>query len=350
MKQLAILGQVILGLLLGTLLSLGVLIGISYGAEAAYNFRTLDIPLQFTFLGQQRNDIVRLTDINDKGQTVGNDFAGDGFFINNKNRATEIRCPGDQTDNHSTTVSAINNTGQIVGSCTDGAFVRDRNGNITILNFPGADGTVASGINDIGDVVGQYWGSSFGQGLQRFHGFIWRNGVYTNIDAQFPEAMFTSLWGINNAGQIIGTYLHHRPGSSDINDYDSELAFLYDNGSFTSLDFPGAQIPFCCGAQTLPMDINNLGQIVGSSYDTAGKPQSFLYDEGEYFVITGAPDNLVDRGSSWGLNDKSEIAGTYTQRVPCDTCGLHGEPGYLVETHSFVATPKKIRKKHERVN
>src|SRR4029453_6433567 len=101
-----------------------------------------------------------------------------------------------------------------------------------------------------------------------------------SIDAQFSEAMFTSLWGINNAGQIIGTYLHHRPGSSDINDYDSELAFLYDNGTFIPLDFPGAQIPFCCGAQTLPMEINTLGQIVGLTYDGAGKPQFFLYNDG----------------------------------------------------------------------
>jgi hypothetical protein len=62
--------------------------------------------------------------------------------------------------------------------------------------------------------------------------------------------------GINNAGQIIGTYLHQRPGSNDLNDYDSEIAFLYDNDSFTALDFPGAKAPFlCCGATTLPMDI-----------------------------------------------------------------------------------------------
>jgi hypothetical protein len=111
-KQLTILRQVIVGLLIGTLLSLAVLIGVSYGGEVEYKFRIVDIPLQFTFLGQQRDDIVRLTDINDKGQTVGNDFAGDGFFVDKSHRTIEIRCPGDQTDNHSTTVSAINNKGK----------------------------------------------------------------------------------------------------------------------------------------------------------------------------------------------------------------------------------------------
>ena len=360
MKQLGMFGQVVVGLWVGTFLSLAALVGASYGADAAYNFTTMDIPLHFTFLGQERDDIVRLTDVNNKGQLVGNDFAGDGFFVNTKHEVTEIRCPGDRTDNDSTTVSAINNAGQVVGSCTDGGFVRDKNGNITILNFPGAANTLAYGINDTGDVVGQYGNSPFTDptGIARFHGFVWSNGVYITIDAPFSDAVHTALLGINNAGHIIGTYLPHRSGSSDINDYDSELAFLYDNGNFTPLDFPGAQIPFCCGAQTFPMDINNLGQVVGSSYDSNGKPQFFLYGDGKYFVITGVPENVIDpndnsiiHGSSaFGINDKSEIAGTYVQRVPCETCGLDGEPGYEFTLHSFFATPKKAPKKHEPVN
>src|SRR5438094_827019 len=342
----------LIGLSMGIILSLASLPGIGNAADIAYKFETLDIPLHVTFLGERRNDIVRLTDIDDKGQMVGNDFAGDGFFVGTQYQANEIRCPGDQTDNDSTTVSAINNTGQVVGSCTDGGFVRDKNGNITILNFPGAANTLAYGINDTDDVVGQYGNSPFTDptGIARFHGFVWSNGVYITIDAPFSDAVHTALLGINNAGQIIGTYLHHRPGSSDINDYDSELAFLYDNGNFTPLDFPGAQIPFCCGATTFPMDINNLGQVVGSTYDSDGKLQFFLLDEGNYLTITGLPDDVVDGGGSWGINDKSEIAGTYVQRVPCETCGLDGESGYKFTLHSFFATPKKAPKKHEPAN
>jgi uncharacterized membrane protein len=336
----------LIGLLFGWFLSFSALVDVGNGASGAYNFTTQDIPLQFQFLGEAREDIVRFTDINKKGEIIGNNFVGDGFLINKKHKVIEIRCPGDQTDNHSTVVSGINNVGQIVGSCTDGAFVRDRNGTITVLNFPGAEGTVAAGINDTGHVVGQYWGSLFGQALQRFHGFLWKDGEYITIDAAFADAMFTSLSGINNAGQIIGTYLHKRPGSSDPNDYDSEIAFLYDNGSFSLLEFPGAKAPFvCCGATTLPMDINNAGQILGSTYDANGNLRFFLYDDGNYFVITGLPDNVTDFSSAWGLNDQSEIAGTYTQRVPCQTCGLGGEPGYRFTLHSFVAEPKRSHKK-----
>jgi hypothetical protein len=61
--------------------------------------------------------------------------------------------------------------------------VRDRNGNITVLNFPGAEGTVASGIDEMGHVIGQYWGTLVGQALQRVRGFIWKDGEYITIDA-----------------------------------------------------------------------------------------------------------------------------------------------------------------------
>src|SRR6266567_4404466 len=188
--------QTVIGLSIGILL-LASLPGISHAADIAYKFEILDIPLRVTFLGEQRDEIVLLTDIDDKGRMVGNDSTGEGYFVGIKDKAHKILCPGDQTDNESTAVYAINNAGQAVGSCTDGGFVRDRNGTITILNFPGADGTVALGINDLGNVVGQYWGNSFGQGLQRFHGFVWKNGEYTTVDAPFSEAMATTLSGIN---------------------------------------------------------------------------------------------------------------------------------------------------------
>jgi hypothetical protein len=338
--------QSIIGVSVGVFLSLTGLPGISHAADLAYKFEIVDIPLHFTFLGEQRDDTVRLTDIDERGRMAGNDFAGAGYFVGIKHRAHKVQCPSDRTDNESTMVSAINNSGQVVGSCTDGGFIRNRNGKITILNYPGADGTIVLGINDFGHVVGQYWGNLFGQGLQRFHGFLWKNGKYTTIDAPFSEAMATTLSGINNAGQIIGTYFHHRAGSPDINEYDSEVAFLYDNGNFTQLKFPGAQIPFCCGAETFPMDINNLGQVVGSTYDSEGNFQFFLLNDGTYFRITGLPENVVDAGGSWGLNDKSQIAGTYLQRVPCDTCGFAGAPGYEFTLHSFVAKPQKALKKH----
>jgi len=100
------------------------------------------------------------------------------------------------------------------------------------------------------------------------------------------------------------------------------------------------------------MDINNSGQIIGSTYDSDGNPRFFLFENGEYFFITGLPDNVIDSydfsvvhgPSAWGINDLGEIAGTFIQRVPCDDCGPGGGPGFEFDTYTFVAKPKKAPK------
>lgn len=56
--------------------------------------------------------------------------------------------------------------------------------------------------------------------------------------------------------------------------------------------------------------------------------------------------NVADFGSAWGLNDESEIAGTYIQRLPCDTCGFGLNLDILFIYTVFVAEPKRfIRRK-----
>ena len=57
MKELPIIAQIIFGLLLGTLLSLVVLIGVTYGAEAHTSSGHETYQLQFSFLGQRHDDV-----------------------------------------------------------------------------------------------------------------------------------------------------------------------------------------------------------------------------------------------------------------------------------------------------
>jgi len=344
----------------------------AFGQDAPYKFKTADIPIRFSFLGQTRDDILRFVDVNNQGVVIGNTFVGDGFeadikhgkkhsgaglIIDANNQLSELRCPGDRLETDSTWLAAINNVNQIVGSCTDGVspnqrsvgFVRDPSGRFTLLTFPGADGTMAFGINDRGDVVGQYWGFAFGAALNRFHGFLWKDGLYTTIDHPDPERLATKLLGINTAGQIIGSYLHHRPGSPEINDYDSEPAFFYDSGRFTLLEFPGAKAPsLCCDPTTTPTDINNQGQVIGTTYGPDGRAKFFLYADRQYRAIAGFPDN-VTAGENWGVNDGGDLTGTYIQKIPCATCGYPSGPGFEFVRHAFVATAKKAKGLDSRV-
>jgi len=68
----------------------------------------------------------------------------------------------------------------------------------TSIDVPGADLTVAFGINDAGQIVGFYGGSTGN------HGFLLSGGVYTSIDV--PGAVETYAAGINDAGQVVGRY------------------------------------------------------------------------------------------------------------------------------------------------
>jgi hypothetical protein len=313
----------------------------------AYQFTVIDLPLLIPSGGRLTQDLVRFTDINASNTLIGTDFMSDGFIIELPQTVLEIHCPDDTTENDVTAVSAINNAGDIVGYCSsrrDGvpiniAFLRTADGTITLLNYPGANGTAATGINDAGEIVGWYWGQDLGVGLQRFHGFHWQAGIFTALDAPFDGAMTTIPQGINNAGQVMGTYLHHPPGSPNIDDYDTQVAFLMDGGTWTVLAVPGVVQPGCCSGTTFPMDINNRGQVLGATYDAQGQPAFFLYRNGIYTLITGVPTSIAESDVAWGLNDRGTLAGTYVLRIPCADCGVDGRPGFRNERHGFVAHP-----------
>jgi probable HAF family extracellular repeat protein len=75
----------------------------------------------------------------------------------------------------------------------------DVNGVFTTISAPGAEPgtTVATGINDSGQIVG-YFANSFG-GME---GFLDANGAFTTISEPAENVM---LSGINDAGLAVGT-------------------------------------------------------------------------------------------------------------------------------------------------
>ena len=121
--------------------------------------------------------------------------------------------------------------------------------------MPGATGTAAWGINDAGQIVGNY------QALGP-HGFLYSGGSVTTIDV--PGATFTEVFGINDAGQTAGRYL----------DATGYHGFLDSGGSFTPINVPGTDN----GTQVF--GINDTGKIVGRYEDTTGtgvpEPSSLL--------------------------------------------------------------------------
>jgi probable HAF family extracellular repeat protein len=163
-----------------------------------------------------------------------------------------------------TIVYGLNTKGVAVGANNIDAFGDSLSftfagGKFTPLSFPGATSTLATSINDAGDIVGGYTDSSGNN-----HGFLMHKGVFTTIDD--PLATGGGLAGtgpatITNSGTIVGTV-----ETSD----GSVHGFVYQNGVFTTVDAPGTTD----GTQILGG--NDLGQLVGIYRDAAGKTSGFV--------------------------------------------------------------------------
>lgn len=201
-------------------------------------------------------------------------------------------------------VVGINDNDQVVGySVAPYAFLFGPK--YTAIKYPGGDvtGTWANGINANGDIVGWYYTNT------AIHGFICPapcpNGGFLPVD--YPGSTQTTLYGINNAGQIVGSYqLNHIVNR----DYSFSCYNPCTDGNFTSFVYPGAN-------STVATSINNNGQIAGF-YDN----HVFLRDTAGALYNVDPPN--VDFGFVWALNDAEQMIGDYN---------------YKGAGYAFVATP-----------
>jgi probable HAF family extracellular repeat protein len=208
--------------------------------------------------------------INNSGQIVGSftDGSGNHSFVDTGGSFTSFNFPGAI----STTAFGINNSGQIVGGFTDGSgnhgFV-DTGGSFTSFTFQGGNfSTEAHDINDLSEIVGEFTDAS------GTHGFLDSAGSFTRIDVPDLVAIglagmvtSTRAFGINNRHQIVGEWI--------VPDACCH-GFLLSGGSFTSFNFPGGDNFF-----TEADGISDNGQIVGTAaFLSEGEPHGFLLDSG----------------------------------------------------------------------
>lgn len=148
-------------------------------------------------------------------------------------------------------------------------------------------------INDLGQIVGQYFDSA-----GHYHSYELSGGKFTTIDVPFTGATTTFAYGINNSGEIVGAW---------VDSAGNTHGFTLIGGTYASFDFPGA-------SSTQAFSVNSAGDIVGPYDDASNIAHGFLLSGGTYTAIDfpGSTASLAG-----GINDSGVIVGDYCTTTEC---------------------------------
>jgi hypothetical protein len=154
----------------------------------------------------------------------------------------------------------------------------------TTLQVPGSTYTVALGVNNNGDIVGTY----ISNGVQS--GFLYSGGNFQTIAC--PGAAFTLAQGINDNGVVVG-WCGNNPTKG----------FVYQSGSYSYVSYPGASL-------TALLGINKQGEMVGACQGCGRDLQrGFVYSNGVFTFPTIKTNSIGEQiNYIGGINSSSTLA------------------------------------------
>ncbi len=229
------------------------------------------------------------------------------------------------SDANSTSPNGINDSRTVVGTysvtqicvrtfcATPYGFIWN-NGTFTSISFPGSNGTMATAINNSGQIVGNY--TTVALTPQKSNGFIYKGGTFTTLNVS--GAVLTQPKGINNSGQVVGYF------ESPSDHPPSYHGFLHSGGTFTTFDYPGA-------TYTRFLSINDSGTVTGVA-GIGGTDVCFVYSAGVFTTInTSAYPNYFCNSAA--INNSGQIALTLGTRFS----GLSPLLGLIDTNGAFTA-------------
>jgi uncharacterized membrane protein len=150
-----------------------------------------------------------IMDINESGQVITRGSAFCGATITGPNGTSPRLLTGDASGNNCPVTWALNDAGQVVGYHVSAqstvAVVTGTNGKgATALGTLGSKQSIAYGINNAGQIVGDY-----GDNFSLWHAFITdaggKNPRDLNNEVTLPVGYLTTAWAINDKGQVVAS-------------------------------------------------------------------------------------------------------------------------------------------------
>jgi MYXO-CTERM domain-containing protein len=247
--------------------------------------------------------------INNAGQMTGeNQKSSVGYY-------EAFRYSGGATTNlgmhgyYYSTGVAINDSGVVAGNGDFGrgeAYGFTYDASMHDLPTFGGNWSIAKGINNQGEVVGQ--ATYFTNQVE--HAVWYSSSGMVDLTPDTDHS--TIAVGINDAGQIL------------INDNGRSL--LYQNG--VSVDMGTLSAGY--GVQATA--INQLGQAVGNA-DTSGGAHGFIYSNGTMIDL----NSLIDPASGWTITSASDI--NDLGQITAQACNALGCQGVRLDLTSAVPEP-----------
>jgi hypothetical protein len=295
---------------------------LSVDNAGGYTFTNFDPILTGTAVGSNVNGISNTgqvvgTEVDAAGASTGANFTGTAINTNPLNTGA------------GQTAFAINSAGSVVGGNGTTAFYLPNGGSSQTLTTP-SGATNAFGINDNGNIVGQYTAGANTPGF--YLPSASSTSFATILQPIGANSTVVNAQGVNDNGLIVGFYLGN---DGQVHGFDAKAANII-GGVLLGTAIADPTIPSVPGEPGATfvfsqlLGVNDAGIAVGYYGDSTTSQHGYLYDTatGVYTFLddpAAAFHNGVEVTQITGITNSGEIAGFYT-----DAGGF---------AHSFTADP-----------